>query len=59
MTKAQATVLQNKWKALAGNPPCYHRWLELEEDADYWATNYQCIVCGDSVAQKANVRRDN
>jgi hypothetical protein len=59
MTRTQAIELQDKWKALSGNPPCYHRWLELEEEANYWATDYQCIVCGESVARKPNVRKDN
>jgi len=59
MAKAQAADLQDKWKVLVGNPPCYHRWLELEEEDQYFASEYQCIVCGESVARKQNARRDN
>ena len=55
MTKVQATDLQNKWKARADHPYCHHRWLELDEEDNYWATNYRCNVCGESVARTTKI----
>ena len=52
MTMTQAAELRVKWKMRVDPPPCEHLNLELERsDNGYLTGNYNCIVCGEAVAQ--------
>jgi len=52
MTIIQAAELRVKWKQRVDPPPCEHLNLELEWSGDGPTGNYNCIVCGESVAHK-------
>ena len=53
MTTTQAAELRVKWNLRVDPPKCEHLNLELEwSDNGYLTGNYNCIVCGASVAQK-------
>lgn len=55
MTVSQAVELRLKWKERVNFPPCEHLDLKLERtDNGYLTGNYNCIVCGEAVAQKRN-----
>jgi len=52
MTVTQAAELRVKWKMRINTPPCEHLNLELERsDNGYLTGKYNCIVCGEVVAQ--------
>ena len=49
----QAAALRVKWKRRADPSPCEHLTLVLEwDDMGHSRGNYNCIVCGESVAQR-------
>ena len=53
MTKAQAAVLQAKWKQLVDPSPCEHRNQHLESnEGSHLTGHYDCTVCGSSVVLK-------
>ncbi len=52
MTIIQAAELRVKWKQRVDPPPCEHLNLELEWSGDGPTGSYNCIVCGESVAQR-------
>lgn len=52
MTTTQAAELRVKWKRQAQLPTCEHMTLELEwSEGGYKTGNYNCIICGESVAK--------
>jgi hypothetical protein len=52
MTKTQAAKLRAKETA-SGSLPCQHLNVELESSDDGYLTgNYNCTICGESVAQR-------
>ena len=53
MTINQAAALRVKWKERTDRLPCEHLNLELEwNDVGPSAGHYNCILCGEFVAQK-------
>jgi hypothetical protein len=55
VTTAQAAELRVKWNLRVDPEECEHLNLELEwSDNGYMTGNYNCILCGESVAQKPN-----
>lgn len=53
MTTTQAAELRVKWKGQAHPLECEHLNLELEwSEGGYQTGNYNCIVCGENVAEK-------
>ena len=54
MTKAQATILQAKWREQKDLlPPCEHRNQEMEHsESGYLTGNYHCTDCGEHLLKK-------
>ena len=52
MTIIQAAELRVKWKLRVNPPPCEHLNLEAEWSDNGSTDNYNCIICGETVAKK-------
>lgn len=52
MTMTLAVELRVRWKQRVDPPKCEHLNLELEWNDNGSTGNYNCIICGEAVAQK-------